>query len=191
MIRRAGYTSAPCHGCGSTEPHLKDKVCSSCAKQLKTYAQIVDAQAAGEERKIMAMPERDYAIPYMRHEISGPNSESPIRGPLHGLAMLLSEPTTERISTYDNDKGHYIDDAFLWDHRDSRSRHEWLTFRAINPVAARLLRELQVAIRDGLDAAHKKGSSTGRNLLLSLADGTITNDEFNERAARLDSEGRS
>lgn len=185
-MKRAGYTSAPCHGCGTTVLHPKDKVCSACATNLKMFAQINDEAAATEDRVLLSMNERDYALPYMRHE-----NECEIRTPLHELSILLSEPTTERVSTYDNKKGKHIEAAYLWDFNvGAGQRHEWAITRRINPVVARLLRQVQVACTKALERVYAEGAADGRDLLMGLASGKITNDEFNEQAARLDKEGR-
>lgn len=185
-MKRAGYTSAPCHGCGTTALHLKDKVCSTCATNLKMFAQINEEVAATEDRVLLSMQERDYALPYMRHE---DNCE--IRTPLHELSMLLSEPTTERVKTYDNAKHKHIEEAYLWDFNLGVDRRgEWSITRRINPVVARLLRQVQVACTKALERAYSEGAANGRDLLMGLASGKITNDEFNEQAARLDKEGR-
>lgn len=185
---RAGFTNAPCHGCGSIALHRKNSVCDTCRGQLTTYASIVQKQAESSESRVFAMVERSYAIPYMSYENEGNNgNQDRVRGPLLDLSMLLSEPTRAHVTTYQDGIGH-IDDAYLWVYEKNRQRHEWIVHRSMNPVVASVLRKLQVGVRDALAAAHKSGAREGRNLLMSLADGSITNDEFNTRAARLDGE---
>ena len=187
MTRRTGYTSAPCHGCGASGLRPKDGVCQTCAGQLKAYANIVASQAESSERRVFVMKERSYALPYLQHEPRRFDASDPIRGPLHKLSMLLSEPSTTWVKSYADGVG-YIDDAYLWSYGKNDSRSDWAVHRSMNPVVASVLRELQVAIRDGLKAAYADGAEQGRSLLMGLADGSITSDEFNDRAARQSGE---
>ncbi|MNL58768.1 hypothetical protein D3C87_1824330 [compost metagenome] len=123
----------------------------------------------------------------MWHEKRTEDGKQPICAPLFQLSMLLSEPCNEFLSTYDDKKGEAIKDNLLWDYPRG-ANIDWRVVRRMNPVVVRLLRELQIGTRDSLAAAHRDGVKEGRNLLMSLADGSITNDQFNERAARLESE---
>lgn len=174
-----GSTVEPCPGCGGDTVRKKDKVCGACAEKIEKWESYQASQSKLGETTAYAMNERAYALPYVPYETEGreTSSRDPIRERFFDLSMLMSSPSE---ATY-KDKP-----PSLWPHEQlNASRNEWRIYRDIKPEIARLLGELFYEVAITTTSAYRKGVSDGKNLLLSLASGKITNDEFNNTAARL------
>jgi hypothetical protein len=169
-----GYTVDPCPGCGGDEKRKKDKVCPICASKIEKWDAQQKEQAALGQLKPFYMQERDYALPYI-HNIE---NDDKIRNLFWRLSYLLSRPSE---ATWKEAEGNAV-----WPHeRMNTFRNEWRIIRDMDPTIANLLGDLYFEVATATDEAHKKGVTEGKNLLLSLAGGHITNDEFNRQAARL------
>jgi hypothetical protein len=132
---RRGYTDKPCHGCGTTEVHHRDKLCSSCQKKIEAFDAIQrEAAARGAEG----------ARPFS------------------------------------------LKDRALWPLSDRD--YDWQCIRLMDLPTAKAIRRVCQLVIGGLEKAHQNGVAEGKNLLLSLASGNITNDEFNSKAARMTGE---
>lgn len=93
-----------------------------------------------------------------------------------GLTKALSTPADWASS---------VPEIFSYQSYESGSR-DWVSPVAIKKEHGELLGVTYNAVREALDGIYKKGHQDGRNLLNSLVSGTITEDEFNNRAARID-----
>lgn len=172
-----GQSTQPCHGCGSTLPHWSNAVCDECAAAIKGYHAIMAERAAVGDMVEMLSKERSYALPSIGYFCSTDVREMIQRRVLQ-LTQWLSVPSQS------------------WANKDmkqifrfsgsgaSSSEHEWSTVVRIRPEHAEAIGELHEAIGIAINEAHKNGHEAGRNLLLGLAGGHITSDQFNDKAVR-------
>lgn len=170
-MTRAGYTKAPCHGCGSTFGRPKDGLCQDCSQVLREAkaAQAARAEALSRSTGVYRTTQRGYAMPYVQHD-----SDSKIRNPLLEISKRLSVHVPWNSAH---------DPQPLW---LGKQRYDFEEYREFEAGTAELLRQLWAAIQAALNNAHADGAESGRNLLMGLASGKITNDEFNTTAARMD-----
>lgn len=174
MIKtRAGLTRKPCHGCGSTEQHETEKLCKTCQGALKEAKAMVEQRALQGGLKPFLTVERHYALPRLN------NIDRDIIDPLQlemlKLSELLSTPTKEFITR--------SGDTIVWPY--ARNEYlSWETTRIFDVAVVSSIRNLYKLMREAIDAAHSKGAEEGRSLLMGLASGRITNDEFNTTATR-------
>lgn len=192
--RRAprGATYDPCPGCGEPKLRPKLRVCDVCDATLKAARRARAERAeAGEDTPVPhVMQERAYALPWLR----GPRETSDrVRDAFFRLGQLLSEATDERVPMMPPDAEHNyhwtdFDRWAVWpfSRTEGRSGGDWQVTRLMRPSIAGALREAYAAAIDNANAVEKQGHAEGRALLLSLAAGTLTADEFNDRAARMD-----
>lgn len=191
-----GHTYDPCPGCGggptSYMGRPKDRVCDVCREALDKWAAYKANASAKADERVYVTQERDYGFPHISHEVETRDAQGHrlgygIRSPLHALHMLLSSPLAEPTDWQEiKARG---DEAYTYrPSRDSGYGSGFATYRRFPVAVAEVLRELHAGIMDSMAHAHAQGANAGRNLLLSLASGRITNDQFNESAARL--EGR-
>jgi hypothetical protein len=178
-----GWTVEPCPGCGKDHKRKKEKVCDECENAIAKWNAHVANQAELGEEKPYIMNGRSHALPYIQYEGEGRQYGHPDREPLRSrffeLSMLLSTPSD---ATY-QDKPER-----LWPHERMKTTYrmdDYNVYRNMKPVIAKLLGDLYFEVNETVQTAHAKGVAEGKNLLLSLAGGHITNDEFNKEAARL------
>lgn len=185
----AGCTFEPCHGCGKAPNEYtgrpKDGVCAECRTALDKWAQLQKEQAAKSDERVYFTKERAYALPYLPEEVERKGRREAIREPLLRLHMLVSRPAPEGEHWKDLREREESGDAFTYAAVGWRD-NDFRIIRLFPVAVADALRELYAGIHDSLKAAHAKGHAEGRSLLLGLASGRITNDQFNEAAARLD-----
>jgi|SRR5215217_355739 len=173
-MTRAGYTKAPCHGCGSTFGRPKDGLCQDCQAALSEAQKMAKERKAAAERGTGVVRAREvaYALPYLMHEPREKDETKTIRGALLVLSNAVSTP----VLGY---PGSEVKD--LW---PGQRESSWATYRHMDPLLAKKFADLFTAIAKGMDHAYSEGAENGRNLLMGLASGKITNDEFNTTAAR-------
>lgn len=176
-FKRKGQSTKPCHGCGSTLPHWSDHVCDECAKAIKGYKTIMEERAAAGDMVDMLSKERYYALPSIGYACDSEIRDL-IKRRVHQLTQWLSVPS-ETVSSYG------LPQIFRFGGSGaSKDEHQWQTVVRIRPEYAEAIGELYQAIGTALDQAEKRGHQEGRSLLLSLAGGHITTDEFNDKAIR-------
>jgi hypothetical protein len=181
-----GWTVDPCPGCGKDHKRPKDKVCDVCEDAITKWNAHVANQAELGEEKPYAMNARAHSLPYIQFEgegrAYGHSDREPLRSRFFELSMLLSTPSDATWT----DKPER-----LWPNERMKATYrmdDYLVYRNMKPAIAKLLGDLYFEVGDAVQMAHRKGVEEGKNLLLSLASGHITNDEFNTKAARLTGE---
>jgi hypothetical protein len=177
-----GYTVDPCPGCGKDHKRKKDKVCDECSEKIEKWDAFKATQDKLGEEVPYKLNARAYSLPSIPNDdrgMSHPNREDrePIRNRFFELSFLLSTPSE---ATWKDQP------PSLWPHEQLKTwRNEYEIFRNMKPAVAKLLGELYFEVAVGMRKAHEKGVAEGKNLLLSLAGGHLTSDEFNTQAARL------
>lgn len=175
--KRRGQSTQPCHGCGSTLPHWSNAVCDVCAAAIKGYNTIMTERAAVGDMVEMVSKERSYALPSIGYTCSS-TVRDVIQKRVLQLAQWLSAPSQSFVSGE-------MKQIFRFSGSGANSaQHEWRTVVRIRPEHAEAIGELHEAIGIAINEAHKNGHEAGRNLLLGLAGGHITSDQFNDKAVR-------
>jgi hypothetical protein len=186
--RRAprGYTKGPCPGCGEGTIYPKGSVCQNCRADLDRMAQIREEQKAKADERVYYTKERSYAFPYLPEEADRDDQRrEAIREPLHRLHWLVSRPVPSGDYWKELQAREETGDAFTYTEGGYRD-HDWRAVRIFPVAVADALRDLFAGIHASLERAHAEGHKKGRSLLMGLASGSITNDEFNNTAARID-----
>lgn len=171
--KRKGQSTKPCHGCGSTLPHWSDQVCDQCATAIKGYNTIMAERAAAGDMVEMIAKERSYALPHMFKCPDDQRKE--IQESILKLTNALSTPA---VGVWTSGKAH------IFDFKGQYGSSDFSTVVRIRPEHAQALGTLYEAMRQGFELAYQSGYGDGRNLLMGLASGKITSDEFNDKAAR-------
>lgn len=188
MDRRAprGYTKGPCPGCGTPTLMPKGGVCQDCSAKLAAYAQWQAEQRGKADERVYGTKERSYAFPglHLQAKVGDKfHGTDAISEPLWRLHQLVSTPAPEGIDWKEVEARGA--DAYTYDN-DREWRNEWIQYRIFPVAVADALRDLHKGIVASLKKAEADGHERGRSLLMGLASGNITNDEFNRTAARLD-----
>lgn len=180
--RKARERAAVCPGCGDyTDPSKRNyydtgtkpgTLCGNCYELLRR-AKAIEAQSEGELKR--------YVIParvIVPHLWGHKENES---DPDWHLATLLA-----RIATGVGKKMNEDDSGErLLHEKGSHDSSERGPSVELTPDQAAAFRELGRAIHDVVDAAYRKGAEEGRSVLFSLASGSITIDQLNERQTRI------
>lgn len=173
-----GCTKDPCPGCGSTGLRKKDRVCQACADKLEHFDDLEKAAKERGEIKPFVLKERAYALPYLHHI----KDDKELKEKFWNLSMLLSTPTKEHAPYDERNPLQW----WVFKPTNSMSGYDWKITRLMDAAVATTMSEIYSGVAKGLHEAHAKGFAEGRNLLMSLASGNLTTDEFNDRAARIE-----
>lgn len=181
-----GHVHAPCPGCGVECVYPKGGVCDDCRGALKKWHTQEAERAAKADERVYYTKERDYGFPHLSHEVErreGVERRYAIREPLLRLHALVSRPLDGGTPWKALEaRG---DDAYTYTRGDSFGARDWTITRLFPVAVADALRDLYAGIEDSLENAYAQGHAKGRSLLLGLASGDLTSDEFNDEAARL------
>lgn len=173
QVKRKGQSTLPCHGCGSTDAHWTGRVCHSCAHAIKRYAEITAERAAVPESVVMLGKERAYALP---HIFKAPKIVVDV---IQSGFLDLQNYLSTTVEGYPAPQGR------IFNAKDEYRESDWDMRVRIRSDHAKTLGETYSAVQHAITQAYADGHDTGRRLLLSLASGAITNDEFNNSAARV------
>ena len=176
-----GSTKKPCHGCGSTFGRSTEGVCSDCQAALK-LAKDTRTRAAEQPK----LEERNlYRMWYGKEEGStccnAHNHQDRLEAAMTKVrARLLDVDAPGRPTHHSHD----AKECPVENKRLEASYYDKTAQVLVNTDDAKLLDELDSAIRDFLRINYNTGLENGRSLLLQLAEGGITTDKFNELATR-------
>lgn len=161
----------------------KTEVCNECRATLDIGRQLKEERRQSTHAA-MIMREVPHALPYLR---KAPSSNcGKVQAAFWRLSMLLSRPTDETADMNHGPSerlGSSPGYLYLW--RDRHDGHSWAVTRVIDRATADALGDAYEAVKRMAEAAYADGHADGRNLLMQLASGDLTPDQFNERAARL------
>ena len=180
-------TRKPCPGCVAVKRARKaDEVCAACAATLKGWKAHVESlqeQSTKGECVFVLLPERDYAWPGFY--FGGPRAHIPgfdeLRDTLLGLMHRLSHRMCE-VLPEGTHPVHKAEKLFQPPDRDfpmSEGQHGWWTVLArIYPADLELLRGLWSTVAQFVHVSYMGGREDGRNLLLEMASGEISSQDF-------------
>lgn len=164
-------TSKPCPGCGEKPVFRRDseKVCDTC-QQLIEEAQTARARKSRRaDVELVRVPFAAYAFPGMSNVWDVPRDT--IHGNLFALVELLGSPHTGAWVQADADLVDYSEDRF-----NRSSPRNWYLPKGFAAIVAQLYQ----AICDGTDYAFQKGNQKGHSLIVGLASGRTSIDDFNK-----------
>lgn len=184
-----GWTTKPCHGCGSTELHRKDKLCADCQRVfddglLSRKKQDLQLQ----QGKIMVKHEERFHLtsgPYMfDHSGGGHEVNDRLRHAWHALTIALIEPATGKkdhnaLYLITNKKHTWgVENDFYGYHDDEY----FLTASHIRDS----LNELDSSIRLALEYVYLAGKRQGLNILTNLNEGVVALSNYEEEVKRVE-----
>ena len=180
--RRAspGYTYELCHGCGKEEYRRKGTLCSECRTLLDTAIRTKEDQEKRGELVQIKAPSRPGDMPYIDEFDSGLMSHDDqyqFTKALHAVVMA----TSEKVAAGDRWSA---DGEHLFEYGSYAAQRRSFESRAMPAAVANAVRRLFVEAKAMTQRAYTKGAADGRSLLLGLASGRITNDQFNDAATR-------
>lgn len=191
--------SKPCPGCGATgEYRLVDQVCNECWRVLKATRKHEEyiAAALKEGRELVVLPHNGSWHWWPRFyqgnsSTSNENRESrdTLGHALAELSTLVGELTTAQDTRQASLLTHEGYSIYGVGHRGSRDCWQGTTIYdqsdsngalyLFNPRVAELFRVIYDAIGRSLELTDADGRRAGNNLLMELANGGLTIDEFN------------
>lgn len=187
--------SKPCPGCGATgEYRLIDQVCNECRRVLKAARKHEEYVAAAlkEGRELVVLPHTGswhWWPRFYQGKSSTSNENRESRDVLgHALAelsTLVGELTTAQdtrqasLLTHDGYSIYGVKHSGGGDCWQGTSIYDHRALYLFNPRVAELFRVIYDAIGRSLEFTDADGRRAGNNLLMELANGGLTIDEFN------------
>ena len=190
-MARKGYTTSPCHGCGSKQERKKDTLCADCLELMEQGKEWADAynKAPGEEIEIPMSWYKPYDMTYRVNTWSKESEK--IGEAMSDLARELSFRQPTRYYKYNNirygdkivkDFGYHQNSAEnrLFESSACRSGFDHRAKVKMLPEVAEILDRLDRAIRTVITEREKLAIEYGKNALLMLNSGQITMKDFEE-----------
>ena len=186
-------TKNPCPGCGAVKRNRKaDAVCDDCAAAIEGWNKHVEslrAQAAVGECAFVRISEMPYAWPSFyfgggpRCHLSGfDEMRDKLTEVLHDLSHRLCEPVPGQ---YMSDTPQLIEKPGH-DFPMSDGQHGWFSIVArVAKVDLKLLRDLWYTTAQFAHLCFLAGREDGRNLLLDLASGEMSSQDFAQADVKI------
>ena len=174
-MTRSGFTTKPCHGCGTTALHKKDALCWECAQLLELGTNI--AQQEGGKKETYQFPWGAHMLPRLKRETHKTYSERDRAEIEQNLRLVfyhvVQSVSTENPATVGN---------CLFNYRDLPSRDT--KSRIFPQGVAPLLHDLYYAIQAYCNVSYVQGYQDGSNLIGRLAQGELSADEVNAQTIK-------
>lgn len=185
-------TRKPCPGCGRIVTREADSVCTECRFKLDGLTALLAAIEADDSCEIVIGPERNYAVDGFYEEGPLPIAlHDRLKASLHQIFKVSSILSPRHQTRYWE---FLIPGMAAGDpKRPMMPMHDDWKAPAVVPTGFQAaMVELDLAIAEAFVSVYNAGLARGSNLLVSLADGEITLDEFNagRQATRHLSEAR-
>lgn len=186
-----GWTTQPCHGCGSIELHRKNAVCSACkglleeANKTQEYQarQIAEGSIVVRHSRVRHMISRPYLLGNSaRWGASRINDE--LSDAWASLLMALLEPTGLRFDR-DEDRDLITNKPSTWGTNSDGywgAGDIWL----VKPGVRDALNRFDLAIRLALQYTHLTAKAQGLALLAALNDGTVALSKYEDVAKEVE-----
>jgi len=162
-------TRKPCPGCGEVNPYRKpDKICDACHNRLLLADKLQAEMEKVEHGETLAyLGERSYWNQRIRFD----DSDNSLRSLLHQLLMLTKRHQVERSPYAPTGILGKIDQA-----------------GSVGIIIRKDIAETITALRNQIDAslndAYRDGFHDGHKLLMRLAEGNISVNEFEDKIAK-------
>lgn len=174
---RKGETQKPCPGCHKPGLRDADSVCYECKKKLEEAEMARKQQEQDSGHQIYHVPGADR---FPNYHIPARFLHEDIRGRMRAISVIMEAlvysiglPVLGRYFPSNNlfyyPKGYRVEYS---------SRSTYLLFK---PETAQAIDQLDTAIQTALEAAYQVGKQDGSRLLMQLADGELTVNEFNKQ----------
>ena len=180
-MARAGYTRKPCHGCGESSEYRgrpTESVCDECKELLSVAREVMTRKAkaieSGAFLRSASQEHWDNGITIGYVDGVETEDRDAIVDAVHQIVMHY------KLMTVESFRGEALP---LFDQPRASFHHSSLdTVVEMPPPVADALRTILPAIKTALESARARGLSDGRNVLLSLADGSMSSAEFDGMA---------
>jgi len=187
-------TKKPCPGCGQVDRSRKaDEVCSACSAAIQGWDKHVESlrvQATAGECEFVRLSEMPYAWPSFYFG-GGPRCHLPgfddmrekLTDVLHNLSHRMCEPIPG--NTYLGQTSQLIEKP-EYDFPMSDGMHGWFSIVArVSKTDLKLLRDLWFTTAEFAHLCFLAGREDGRNLLLEIASGEISPQEFAQADVKI------
>jgi hypothetical protein len=194
---RKGWSDKPCPGCGEPGFETSKGICGGCITLLGEARRARAAALVNPEEIVYATPSYIYGY-YHRgsghYETHSQHYKDLLRKLMEQLFKVLGKEAPA------NTKGYYnrnpatgepfpmlFDNPYRDGARASKERAEDTTSRTrerliFRPEVADVIRELDQAIRRLVEASYEDGYIDGQSLLMQLAAGSISIEDFNKKS---------
>lgn len=191
---RPGYTTKPCHGCGSTKEHKKETLCMDCQALLKIaemhkekYVRLVNDDEFEELNIPYNWEQPSY---YTKRQNLARNLKYKRVGEI--LKELAEELSLEKgilpiyYTYYHSELQFTPEDTVGLDGGNleniyGKKRYEYKKNAVMHKKTRALLEELHECITDSLEEVENSSVEFGKNAMLMLNAGKITLEEFNKK----------
>lgn len=172
-------TKKPCPGCKEIKPDRKaDEVCYDCQCELRLAKQAAAAYAETMKEQIVVAFGR---APYWNHYLPIPTPQTgnrelarDLQKVLHDLALAITNPT---VDVWDRNAPHLLGE-------DSTPWQSQLYYRYCSPETLKAMQDLRAILDEIVTSAYVAGKEDGRKLLVSLAQGDLTIDQYQHEISR-------
>lgn len=191
-MARHGNTTKPCHGCGSTAEHPRDRLCPECMckfENAKDYNKLVEELQTDERIAVRVPSGRNHpSFLSTRLHTQDYNYEA-IGRILASLAKDISIDTPKLythywfVNDYDKPMGHGSSvktDITLFIEDGGSTEHTKIVI--MNKATYELLDSLYKEIKKELKLREDSGFNYGKNLLMQLNNNEILASDFIEKA---------
>lgn len=184
-----GWTRKPCHGCGSTDLHRKDKVCLDCQK-IYDDGLLARKKQNQQQDKIMVKHDSVYHVhsgPYLfEHSarVLGRTLNDKLRHAWHEHTMIIIEPA---IGKKRHESPYLITNkSDLWGVKNDFYGYHDDEYFLVAPQVRNTLNELDLSIRLALEFVYLAGFAQGSNILIQLNQGTKSSSSFEDNLNRVE-----
>lgn len=170
----------PCPGCNQVDQRRPaDQVCHECQQLIKeALARRAELQRT-KEAEPAKLPHSAHCLPYIPN-VDG-DERDVIQRFVFGLVKMVGTPTKWNAKWFPPQT--YSRTGYIIEGKsgcDSGGTTYWLVPRGL----VKMLQDLYAAILAGSANAYAEGFSNGHNLILGLATGETSIDDFNEQSAQ-------
>ena len=187
-MARRGYTIKPCHGCGSTQEHPSNEVCIDCKtkfEQTKEYKKII-IEMQNDKQIAVKIPDQwchPLFFPKRMGELEC--DYETIGNILRDIAKKVSMDTPKNYYSFTFDKKYSVPSessniikAECELFSEEGSTYEFTTVVIMNKGTYKLLEKLYREIKKELLSRENQAFDYGKNLLMMLKNGKITEKDF-------------
>ncbi len=172
-------TRKPCPACKEIKPDRKaDDICYDCQRNLQLARQVSIAYAETMKDKIVvAFGQRSHwnkYLPIPTPQTGNRELARNLQKVLHDLALAITSPTVDK---WDRNAPHLLGD-------DSSPWQSQLCYRYCSPETLKAMQDLRAILDEIVTSAYEAGKEEGRKLLVGLAQGDLTIDQYQYEISR-------
>ena len=179
-----GHTHDPWPCCGKDSGYArgraKNTICPDCRKLIWLGKKTLEQQAAAKQAVFIWVKEEHWwPMYYGPYDFPDHEMGRRLANAMYALATRIVEDTDAWVW---NDKLEYL--LTCGESGRSSYTHEGRKAVSIDPALCEALDELDAAIRESLEGVFKEGQAQGRSIMLQLAAGTLSMEDYNRQTLK-------